>query len=94
MTREEAVEYGLRWKNAICDRGDTEWSEAIQFLNMAIEALRQEPICCKDCKHKEWFETGKIYCCELQDKPAEVKDMDYCSWGEKCDEALDGGDEK
>ena len=45
MTREEAIEYGLRWKNAIIDRGDTEWSDAIQFLNMAIEALDQEPSC-------------------------------------------------
>ena len=38
---QDAIEYGMRWKNAICDRGDTENSEAVQFLNMAIEALKQ-----------------------------------------------------
>ena len=75
MTRKEAIEYGMRWKNAICDRGDTECSEAIQFLNMAIKALEQEPkqgkwiqakdiekeyAVCTNCKHH-----GEFY-------------MDYC----------------
>lgn len=51
----------MRWKNAIIDRGDTENSEAVQFLNMAIEALEQEP--CDDCiSRKEIIRWVKTEC--------------------------------
>lgn len=68
MTMQEAIDYGLRWKSAICSRGDTEFSEAVQFLNMAIKAVEQEP------KRGHWTdEAGKpndeqysLYCSECK----------------------------
>jgi len=45
MTNEEAIEYGKEWDAALESRGDTPFSEARQFLNLAIKAL----------------ETGEVY---------------------------------
>lgn len=42
MTNEEAIEYGKRWDEAIESRGDTLFSDARQFLNLAIMALEHE----------------------------------------------------
>lgn len=39
MTNEEAIEYGKKWDEAIESRGDTPFSEARQFLRLAIKAL-------------------------------------------------------
>lgn len=39
MTNQEAIEYGKKWDKAIESRGDTPFSEARQFLNLAINAL-------------------------------------------------------
>lgn len=39
MTYKEAIEYGKKWDAAIESRGDTPFSEARQFLNLAIKAL-------------------------------------------------------
>ena len=80
MTKQEAIEYGLRWKNAIIDRGDTENSEAIQFLNIAIQALQQRPIIhCKDCK----FNTGKSKCFNPNSAMLFPDDDDFCSYAER-----------
>lgn len=86
MTKIEAIKYGLRWKDAICDRGDTELSDAIQFLNMAIEALTKEPICCKDCKN--WHSTGgtdkeRKGWCSVWKSWNYSKADDYCSFAER-----------
>ena len=42
MTIEEAIEYGKEWDMAIESRGDTLFSDARQFLNLAIMALEHE----------------------------------------------------
>lgn len=42
MTNKEAIEYGKKWDEAIESRGDTPFSEARQFLNLAINALGEE----------------------------------------------------
>ena len=42
MTNKEAIEYGKEWDEAIESRGDTPFSEARQFLNLAIMALEHE----------------------------------------------------
>lgn len=39
MTYKEAIEYGKGWDEAIESRGDTPFSEARQFLNLAVKAL-------------------------------------------------------
>ena len=41
MTNKEAIEYGKKWDEALESRGDTPFSEARQFLNLAIYALKQ-----------------------------------------------------
>lgn len=42
MTNEEAIEYGKKWDEAIESRGDTPFSEARQFLRLAIKALEDK----------------------------------------------------
>lgn len=84
MTKQEAIEYGVRWKNAIIDRGDTENSDAIQFLNMAIEALEQEPIIhCKDCKYWHEWENGTGSCHRSDIMWVGSDYYDYCSFAER-----------
>ncbi len=39
MTNKEAIEYGKKWDEALESRGDTPFSEARQFLSLAIKAL-------------------------------------------------------
>lgn len=39
MNNKEAIEYGKKWDEAIESRGDTPFSEARQFLNLAVKAL-------------------------------------------------------
>lgn len=42
MTNKEAIEYGKKWDGAIESRGDTPFSDARQFLNLAIKALAEQ----------------------------------------------------
>lgn len=44
MTNKEAIEYGKKWDRAIESRGDTLFSEARQFLNLAIKALERPQV--------------------------------------------------
>ena len=57
MTNKEAIEYGEKWDKAIESRGDTPFSEARQFLNLAIKALEKDK--CSTCMHydKDYGET-------------------------------------
>ena len=77
MTNKEAIEYGKKWDKAIESRGDTLFSEARQFLNLAIKALE----IVDDVNHK-------IY--RNENCPQKNKCYDYqgyhcsgCSWEEK-----------
>lgn len=63
MTNREAVEYGKKWDEAIESRGDTPFSEARQFLSLAIKAFeRSEWIPCSERLPEDmqkvlvWFE--------------------------------------
>ena len=90
MTNHEAIEYGMRWKNAIIDRGDTENSEAVQFLNMAIEALEREP------KRGKWLDDNNSFyancseCGYQMDKHAERGYHNYCPY---CGARMRSGEE-
>ena len=84
MTRQEGIEYGMQWEHAIVERGDTENSEAVQFLNMAIEALEQEPIIhCKECKHWHKWENGTGACRRSDIMWVGSDYDDYCSFAER-----------
>lgn len=64
MTIKEAIEYGKRWDKAIESRGDTPFSEARQFLNLAIKAL----MAYRDCRHcTHNVKMGNMRGCELGD---------------------------
>lgn len=56
MTNKEAIEYGKKWDEAIESRGDTPFSEARQFLNLAIKALEESE------QGKKEPEQGKFEC--------------------------------
>lgn len=79
MTNKEAIEYGKKWDEAIESRGDTPFSEARQFLSLAIKALE----IVNDVNHK-------IY--RNENCPQKHKCYDYqgyhctgCSWEKKGD---------
>ena len=83
----------MRWKNAIIDRGDTENSEAVQFLNMAIEALEREP------KRGKWLDDNNSFnsfyancseCGYQMDKHAERGYHNYCPY---CGARMRSGEE-
>lgn len=50
MTNAEAIEYGKKWDKAIESRGDTPFSEARQFLCLAIKALEDK---CEEAHNDE-----------------------------------------
>lgn len=52
MNNEEAINFGLEWQCEIQRREDP-YSDATQFLELAIEALRNEP------KRGKWIEEDK-----------------------------------
>lgn len=64
MTSKEAIEYGKKWDEAIESRGDTSFSEARQFLSLAIRAL----MAYRDCKHcVHNIKVGNMRGCALWD---------------------------
>lgn len=57
MTNKEAIEYGKKWDEAIESRGDTPFSEARQFLSLAINALEfaeSQRLCCENCVNRKY----------------------------------------
>lgn len=83
MTRQEAIEllvnatYSEEWQ------GNEQLAKA---HHMAIQALEQEPICCKDCKYKVVTDDGEynpqdIVCSYWASDGLEEED--YCSYGEQ-----------
>lgn len=70
MTTKEAIEYGKKWDAAIESRGDTAFSEARQFLSLAIRAL----MAYRDCKHcTHNIKIGNMRGCALWDCDFEDK---------------------
>lgn len=90
MTREEAIkilaEIQTKHKKYI---GQTECNNA---LNMAIEALEQEPVVrCKDCIHGEkmirpWADGRQIVFCWKHGKERFVTSDGHCECGERVKE--------
>lgn len=87
MTREEAAGKINAIKKYLT-AGNPIWDvrEIDEALNMAIEALKQEPVVrCKDCIHR--YATGdvtKYYVCDFMD--AQYEDNGYCHHGEREEE--------
>ena len=57
MTNKEAIEYGKKWDEALESRGDTPFSEARQFLSLAIKALEfaeSQRLCCENCVNRNY----------------------------------------
>ena len=82
MTREEAINALGNFKRYISGGGVTD-RKANEAIDMAIEALEQEPVVrCKDCTHK--YVTGDVtqyYVCDFMD--AQYEDDGYCHHGER-----------
>lgn len=83
MTRQEMI----RGLNRILAEYEYELDQIDrEVLNMAIEALEQEPICCKDCKN--WHSTGgtdkeRKGWCSVWKSWNYSKPDDYCSFAEQ-----------
>ena len=58
-----------------------EGSEFMQAYEKAMNAIKNEPIRCKDCKHRYTLSSGKSFCKEHF--PMGAKDDDFCSYGER-----------
>lgn len=59
-----------------------ECENTINALDMAISALSEDIVMCKDCRHR--YEEGDCthyYWCRLNDRP--IDDTDFCSWAER-----------
>jgi hypothetical protein len=54
MTNKQAIEYGKKWDEAIESRGDTPFSDARQFLSLAIKALGERT-------QGEWIPSEETY---------------------------------
>lgn len=80
MNDKEAIEYGKKWDAAIESRGDTPFSEARQFLNLAIKAIHIVDIIKEELgpEYEEnaiWFDVPHFE--EIQEraeKRAEIRD--------------------
>lgn len=66
MTNKEAIEYGKKWDEAIESRGDTPFSEARQFLSLAIKALRRAD--CIYVKDECYAACGECGYCEAEEE--------------------------
>ena len=85
MTREEAKEI-LTHNWTRVDNPNYSESELDEAFFMAIEALKAEPIRCKDCKQRrvEGNCTNYYYCDFLGSL---CRDNEYCSFGERREDA-------
>ena len=72
-------------KEAIKELEKISWSDrGMEAINMAIEALEQEPIIhCKDCKHWHEWENGTGSCHRSDIMWVGSDYYDYCSFAER-----------
>lgn len=68
-------------------------AELCQAIDMAIEALKNEPILCEDCRHRNTWDNGRLvpqyYRCGRGVKFRDygyVREDDYCPFGERREE--------
>lgn len=80
MTRQEAIKIlrNTAWLGMNEDREKTE-----QAIEVVAEALEQEPICCKDCKHWHEWENGTGSCHRSDIMWVGSDYDDYCSFAER-----------
>ena len=79
MTREEAITI---LKDISWQMGSVKRWENIEAIDMAIEALKAEPILCDECIYQRiGGNTTHYYWCDFWDR--EVDCNNYCSWGER-----------
>ena len=82
MTREEAIERFQQMKK-ILSIPNSDAARTIEAIDMAIEALQQEPIIyCKDCKHWHEWENGAGSCHRSSIMWVGTDCYDYCSLAE------------
>lgn len=91
MTREEAINTLGNFKRYISGGGVTD-RKANKAIDMAIEALEQEPVVrCKDCIHgeemkKPWADGRQIVFCWKHGKERFTTSDWYCPNGERAKE--------
>ena len=56
-------------------------SEFMQAYKMAMDALKNEPVRCKDCKHYHYSAYAMCCVCDFDNK--EWDKDDFCSYGER-----------
>ena len=80
MTKQEAIKIlrNTAWLGTNEDREKTE-----QAIEVVVEALEQEPICCKDCKHWHEWENGTGSCHRSDIMWVGSDYDDYCSFAER-----------
>ena len=78
MTREEAI---YRLKNMAWLYGSTEREQNIKAIDMAIEALKAEPIRCGECKHQDECEEMVLF--DVNDDEVMGHRLHWCSYGER-----------
>lgn len=78
MKREEAINL-IGWLKSKTNRDDD-----LEAIDMAIEALKNEPILCEDCKHKRTCaKTVNMTKIESNSITSWVQPLDFCSCGER-----------
>ena len=106
MTREEAIKWlkvintkEFGWDEYAMQESQREIRERCEqgvreAIDMAIEALNNEPILCKDCKHRNTWDNPRLepqyYRCGRNVKFRDygyVREDDYCSLGERREES-------
>jgi len=80
MTREEAIAI---LKDISWQMGSVKRWENIEAIDMAIEALKAEPVRCKDCKHRFYDESNEAYMCDRHEYGESFGDDDFCSYAER-----------
>ena len=83
MTREEALKQFIEYRESGFSKSEVPNSEA---LNMAIEALQNQPVRCRECK---WFQFDSMmpdWYCKIHsfgELYASFESDDFCSFGER-----------
>jgi len=98
MTREEAISEWTFRSNHIKKWLDEYGEEPsirhyVELIDMAIEAIKNEPILCEDCRHRNTWDNPRLdpqyYRCGKGVKFRDygyVREDDYCPLGERREE--------
>ena len=81
MTTEEAIKY-LIIPTATSTKPSAEYLKQKEAYELAIKALGERPIHCKDCKYTVLSKDGKTLICCMTMKVGTVRPDFYCGNGE------------